>query len=202
MRRTGSPSDFPVAPRLLPAATRRHLRRLHGYANQVGRLGDDPGPGGGAFDRFERELRAVHAGAPASHPILAALAPTIAACRLPVEPLARLVEGRRTDRVVLRYRSFDQVVAHCRLSANPIGELVLHVFGCATAERVELSDRVCTALQVIGHLRGRRRGLRPGRGVPAAGGHGPVRGAGGRTRPRDGVRERTGPAPGWTPARR
>jgi phytoene/squalene synthetase len=43
-------------------------------------------------------------------------------------------------------------VGYCRLSANPVGELVLHVFGAATSERIALSNDICTALQVVEHL--------------------------------------------------
>jgi phytoene/squalene synthetase len=49
------------------------------------------------------------------------------------------------------YETFDQLVDYCVLSANPVGELVLHVFRAATPERIALSDRVCTALQLAEH---------------------------------------------------
>ncbi|MGC9665420.1 squalene synthase HpnC [Planosporangium sp. 12N6] len=161
--------NFPVALRVLPAATRRHLLALYGYARHVDDLGDEPPPSASgtdviaALDRFEHELWAVYAGAPARHPVIAALAPTIAACRLPVDPLVRLVEANRVDQIVSRYPTFDQLVAYCRLSANPVGELVLHVFGCATPERLELSDRICTALQVVEHLQDVAEDLHRGR---------------------------------------
>ncbi len=51
-----------------------------------------------------------------------------------------------------RYETFDELLDYCRLSANPVGELVLGVFGAATPDRVDLSDRICTALQIVEHL--------------------------------------------------
>ena len=63
-----------------------------------------------------------------------------------------MIEANRRDQVVGHYGSFDQLLEYCQLSAAPVGELVLHVFGAATPERIALSDKICAALQVIEHL--------------------------------------------------
>ena len=71
-------------------------------------------------------------------------------------------------------RTFDELVEYCDLSANPVGELVLHVFGAATPERIQLSDLVCTALQLVEHWQdvgedfGRGRIYLPGGGPASA----------------------------------
>jgi phytoene/squalene synthetase len=80
------------------------------------------------------------------------LAATVRECALPVGPFERLIEANRVDQVVTRYETFDQLLAYCQLSAAPVGELVLGVFGLATPERIALSDRICAGLQVVEHL--------------------------------------------------
>lgn len=144
--------NFPVASRFLPRAQRQDLLALYGFARLVDDVGDDAaGDRLALLDAVEAELDALYDGAP-RHPVMVALAPTVAAHAIPREPFARLIEANRQDQVVTRYEDFDELVAYCRLSADPVGELVLHVFDHATPDRIALSDRVCTALQVIEHL--------------------------------------------------
>ncbi len=71
---------------------------------------------------------------------------------LPREAFVRLIEANRLDQRVGRYETWEQLRAYCHLSADPVGELVLAIFGLRTPERVELSDRVCTGLQLTEHL--------------------------------------------------
>lgn len=152
MAQAGS-ENFPVASYLLGRRERAQLLTLYGFARLVDDLGDEaPGDRLALLDWLERDLDAIYgAGAP-EHPVMRALAPTVAACTLPDGPFRRLIEANRRDQLVSRYQSFDELVGYCRLSANPVGELVLHVFGAATSERVALSDDICTALQVVEHL--------------------------------------------------
>ncbi|GAB3896338.1 hypothetical protein GCM10027612_50590 [Microbispora bryophytorum subsp. camponoti] len=82
---------------------------------------------------------------------MGALAPLVAGRGVPRTPFLHLVEANRRDQVVRRYDTFGQLLAYCELSANPVGRIVLHVFGVATPERARLSDRICSALQVIEH---------------------------------------------------
>ena len=70
---------------------------------------------------------------------------------MPREPFLRLIEANRRDQLVGSYATFEELAGYCDLSANPVGELVLHVFGRATPDRIALSDRVCTALQLAEH---------------------------------------------------
>ena len=83
--------------------------------------------------------------------MVAALAPTVAECAIPQQCLLDLIQANRQDQVVSRYPAFGDLLAYCRLSANPVGRMVLHVFGAATPRRAELSDLVCTALQLAEH---------------------------------------------------
>jgi squalene synthase HpnC len=87
-----------------------------------------------------------------THPLLRRLAATIAQCDLPLQPFRDLIEANRRDQVVHRYETFDDLIDYCRLSAAPVGRLVLAVFGESTPERLALSDDVCVGLQVVEHL--------------------------------------------------
>jgi squalene synthase HpnC len=79
------------------------------------------------------------------------LAETVRSCAIPREPLQALIQANRQDQHRHSYATFSELEAYCALSANPVGQLVLHVFGVATPERRALSDRVCTALQLVEH---------------------------------------------------
>jgi squalene synthase HpnC len=62
-----------------------------------------------------------------------------------------LIEANRRDQVTTRYQTYQDLLSYCELSANPVGHLVLHVFGAATPHRVGLSDAICTGLQLTEH---------------------------------------------------
>jgi squalene synthase HpnC len=143
--------NFPVASCVLPAALRARLLSIYGFARLVDELGDEePGDRLAALAWLEAELDRAFAGT-AEHPLMAALTPTISDCRLPREPFERLIEANRVDQRVSSYETWADLLGYCRLSANPVGELVLHAFGAATAERIALSDAICTALQLTEH---------------------------------------------------
>ncbi|MGK5740425.1 squalene synthase HpnC [Micromonospora sp. URMC 103] len=148
--------NFPVALRALPERYRRHLLAVYAYARHVDDLGDEPQAPAvdrvAELDRIEAELHVLRTGRPVRHPVVRALAPTVAECGLPVDALIRLVEANRVDQRITRYETFAQLVDYCALSANPVGELVLHVFGQVGPARRQLSDRICTALQLVEHL--------------------------------------------------
>jgi squalene synthase HpnC len=143
--------NFPVASRLLPARLRTHLLAIYGFARLVDELGDEaPGDRLAALDWLSDELDRAFTDT-ATHPLLQALVPTIAACGLSREPFARLIEANRVDQRIGSYDTWSALLAYCHLSADPVGELVLQVFGAATPERIALSNAVCTALQLTEH---------------------------------------------------
>ena len=144
--------NFSVASLLVGRATRAHLTAIYGYARLVDQIGDEvEGDRLVLLDEFEQDLRRIFDDATPQHPLLQRLAATVRACNLPREPFARLIEANRRDQRTSEYATFDELVEYCDLSANPVGELVLHVFDAATSERIALSDRVCTALQLVEH---------------------------------------------------
>jgi squalene synthase HpnC len=144
--------NFPVASRLLPRRERAHLMALYGYARLVDDAGDEArGDRTALLAEIEADLDRIYAGQQAVHPLLRGLSATVVACDLPRAPFQALLEANRRDQIVTRYRTFGELEAYCDLSANPVGRLVLHVFDVATPERLELSDSVCTALQLAEH---------------------------------------------------
>ena len=107
---------------------------IYGFARLVDQIGDEvDGDRLALLDALERGSRRVFDGEP-EHPLLRTLVPTVRACGLPREPFLRLIEANRRDQVQVAYATFDELVDYCTLSANPVGELVLHVFGAATPE--------------------------------------------------------------------
>jgi squalene synthase HpnC len=145
--------NFPVALKLLGATKRRQLLSLYGYARLVDDAGDEAGGDRlGLLDWIEADLDRIYAHERPEHPVLQALQPTVDALRLPDDPFRRLIEANRRDQTVHDYASFDALLDYCTLSAAPVGELVLHVFGAASPERIALSDRLCAGLQVTEHL--------------------------------------------------
>jgi len=145
--------NFPVALRVLPVGIRRGLTAIYGFARLVDDIGDEAaGDREELLDWLEGDLDRAFAGRPPEHPVLRSLAAELSVRPLPVEPFRRLIEANRRDQVVTRYETFQDLLDYCRLSAAPVGELVLHVFDAATPGRIELSDRVCAGLQVLEHL--------------------------------------------------
>jgi squalene synthase HpnC len=143
--------NFPVASRLLPRSVRSHLLALYGFARLVDDVGDEAeGDRRALLDELEADLERAWGGTP-QHPLIARLQPTVEECRLPIEPFRGLIEANRRDQVVHRYETFEQLLGYCRLSAATIGELVLRIFGMATPERLALSEKVCSALQLVEH---------------------------------------------------
>jgi squalene synthase HpnC len=144
--------NFPVASRLLPSRLRAHLLAIYGFARLVDDAGDEhAGDRMLVLDAIERDLDRLYAGAEPRNELIARLAGTVRDCGIPQAPLRRLILANRQDQEVTRYRTIDELLAYCELSANPVGELVLHVFDAATPERIRLSDAVCTALQLVEH---------------------------------------------------
>jgi phytoene synthase len=143
--------NFPVAPRWLPRKRRADLVALYGFARLVDEIGDAAqGDRKRLLDEVAADLTRAYAGE-AQHPLLQRLTPTLRRLALPRAPFDRLIEANRRDQGEVRIASWEELMAYCALSANPVGELVLRIFEQADDRSVYLSDRVCSALQVIEH---------------------------------------------------
>jgi phytoene synthase len=143
--------NFSVASLLVARRTRDHLLAIYGFARLVDQLGDAvSGDRLALLDTLEREVGRAFEGT-AEHPLLRNVGVLAREVGVPRQPFLRLIEANRRDQRIDRYATFAELVDYCDYSANPVGELVLHVFGAATPERIELSNHVCTALQLVEH---------------------------------------------------
>ena len=143
--------NFPVALALLGRAAREDLRAIYGFARLVDDVGDRaPGDRIAGLDWVEAELDRALAG-DATHPVFVALGATARRIGVGREPFVDLVAANRQDQLVSRYPRYADLEAYCALSANPVGRLVLAVFGRTDARAAALSDSICTGLQLVEH---------------------------------------------------
>ena len=163
--------NVPVASLLFPRAVRPHLRAIYGFARLVDILGDEYLGEGldttkrsrlAALDELERELAACYEGEP-NWAVMRELQPTIRACDLPREPFLRLIEANRLDQRVSEYETWADLKHYCVHSADPVGRLVLGVLDRVEPRLVDLSDDVCTGLQLVNFLQDVPRDLALGR---------------------------------------
>ena len=152
--------NFPVVSLLAPRWARPHLRAVYGFARLVDNLGDEAeGDRGALLDELERELDG-----PPRTEVMRRLHETITARGLPREPFARLLEANRIDQAKSRYETWAEVREYCTYSADPVGRLVLGIYGQAgEPELVAMSDSVCTGLQLVNFLQDPPRDLALGR---------------------------------------
>jgi squalene synthase HpnC len=157
--------NFSVASRFADGATRRDLMRIYAYCRTTDDLGDESPPGT-ALPRLERwrdEVRSLFAGVTPVHPVLFVLGETIAGRSIPAQPFLDLIEANVVDQHVTRYPTWDDIDAYCRLSAAPVGRMVLRVFGVTDPTAEGLSDDVCIGLQLANHAQDVRRDAAIGR---------------------------------------
>ncbi len=144
--------NFPVASRLLSAQKRRDLFDVYVLARLIDDVGDEaPGDRLALLDLIDDDLCRVPAGQPDLAPV-AALIPLVRRQGLSIQPFRDLVAANRMDQVVTRYPDLEALRGYCRLSAEPVGRLVLDLWGLADDRRAALSDDVCTGLQIAEHL--------------------------------------------------
>lgn len=162
-----SAENFPVALRVLPKRWRAHLTALYGFARLTDDIGDEPLPGMpddatqetitatrlSLLDELQGDVARIYDDS-APEPDLdaiKALKRTVRDCAIPPQPFSDLIQANRQDQLVTRYDTYQDLEDYCKLSANPVGQVVLYIMGAATPERIAASDSVCTALQVIEH---------------------------------------------------
>ena len=158
---------------MLPARYRGHLQAVYGFARAVDDMGDEAPPDDRLrlLDELEADLGRLYqvagAGPAGARPprigVVRALAPVVTECAVPQQAFADLIQANRQDQVVTRYATAADLFGYCELSANPVGRIVLHVFGAFTPQRAILSDRVCTALQLAEHWQDVAEDFRAGR---------------------------------------
>jgi squalene synthase HpnC len=154
-----SGENFPVALRIIPARHRAHLFALYCFARFTDDLGDQATDSAvdtktlrlKLLDDLQADIDRIYAGQRPLTPALAGLADTVRTCDIPQAPFDALIQANRQDQQVTRYPAYPDLQQYCTLSADPVGRIVLYIFGAATPDRFVLSDKICTALQLVEH---------------------------------------------------
>lgn len=144
--------NFPVG-LFVPKARRRYVHALYAFARVADDFADEPiyeGMRRQKLDEWEARLHAAYEGQ-ADGPIFVALAETVKRLEIPKELLLDLLSAFKQDVEKSRYETWDELIDYCRRSADPVGRLVLLVFGYDDASLLPLSDAICTALQLANH---------------------------------------------------
>jgi squalene synthase HpnC len=143
--------NFPVASRFISKDRRKYIWTIYAFARIADDYADEPGytlaERMDRLNQWEQYLDECYSGNP-THRVFAALAETIERFQLPHELFQNLLSAFRADVTVKRYESFDDVLAYCRNSANPIGRLLLLLLNYRSDTMLQLSDSICTALQL------------------------------------------------------
>jgi len=161
----GHYENFPVASFLVPRDLRPAVRAIYAFARTADDFADEPEHEGrrlALLDAWERLLRSAFAGR-AEHPVFVALAQAVERHRLPLRPFLDLLAAFRQDVTKTSYDTWDELVGYCRLSADPVGRLMLHLFEQDDPELLPLSDALCTGLQLANHWQDVREDRRRGR---------------------------------------
>lgn len=155
--------NFTVASWFLPRKKRAHIYAIYAFCRFVDDLGDEyPGDRLAILEELEADLRKCYSGSP-QHPYLVALQQTIRQFEFPVDPFLQLIEANRMDQTIKRYPTYEALENYCAHSANPVGRIVLQIFGYQDSKRQQLSDATCTALQLTNFLQDIPRDFEKGR---------------------------------------
>ena len=148
--------NFPVASALLPMRLRKPIGLIYSFARQADDFSDEgdltPEQRLAQLDGFRQELQRIESGEMPQTAFFQTLADMIATHQLPLQPFHDLLDAFSQDVVKSRYENFGELMDYCRRSANPIGRLLLHLYGEATPRNIGYSDAICSALQLINFL--------------------------------------------------
>ncbi|TDK68714.1 squalene synthase HpnC [Sapientia aquatica] len=145
--------NFPVASFLLPARLRPAVEALYLFARSADDIADE----GDATDAerlaglsaYEAQLALIERNELPTDVQFQRLQQIIRQYQLPIQPLYQLLSAFKQDVVKKRYASYPDLLDYCQRSANPVGQLILHLYGAATAQNFRDSDAICSALQLI-----------------------------------------------------
>ena len=157
--------NFTVVSWLLPRRLIRHFHAVYAYCRWSDDLADETAGGQVALDLiawWRNELLSCYHGTP-RHPVTVALRETIQRFAIPPQPFLHLLLAFEQDQRVKRYATFEDLLAYCRHSANPVGRMVLYLFECFDPARASLADEVCTGLQLANFWQDVARDLAIGR---------------------------------------
>ncbi len=147
--------NFPVASVLLPAGIRRPVEAIYWFARAADDIADEgaapPAERLTKLGHFAKQLDLIESGGQPSEALFIELAVNVRTFSLPIGSLRDLLDAFSQDVTQTRYATFDELLEYCRRSANPIGRLMLHLYGVSNADQLRMSDQICTALQLINH---------------------------------------------------
>jgi len=145
--------NFPVASLLLPPRFRHPVALVYRFARQADDFADEgadpPETRLARLASYEAQLAAIAGGTTPEDPLFRGIAGIVREHDLPLQLFRDLLDAFAQDVVKNRYATFSEVLDYSRRSANPVGRLLLHLFGRATPENLAASDSVCSALQLI-----------------------------------------------------
>ncbi len=149
----GHYENFPVASVLLPVPLRHPVSVIYRFARSADDFadeGDSPAATRLAqLDNYRQELRRLEAGTAPEQALFAELGRIAREYRLPLQLFHNLLDAFAQDVVKTRYADFGEIMDYCRRSANPVGRLLLHLFGAVTEANLKRSDAICSSLQLI-----------------------------------------------------
>jgi squalene synthase HpnC len=144
--------NFHVATLFLPAKLRPHFHSVYAFCRTSDDLGDEVASTALATCLLSEWRAMLHecftTPELSLHPVYVALQPTIAECKLPMQPFDDLISAFEQDQVYTHHASLGTLEHYSRYSANPVGRLVLLVSGYKSEELMLLSDDICTGLQL------------------------------------------------------
>lgn len=145
--------NFPVASFLVPAPLRRPIEVIYRFARSADDIADEGDASSeerlSALGTYQAELDRIEAGTTPQTALFVDLARVIHAHALPLQLFRDLLDAFAQDVVKKRYADYPELLDYCRRSANPVGRLVLHLFGRIEPEHLAQSDCICSALQLI-----------------------------------------------------
>jgi squalene synthase HpnC len=145
--------NFPVASLLLPARLRPAVETIYAFARSADDLadeGDAPAENRlASLSEYEAQLHLIQQGRQPEAPLFRDLAKVITQYKLPLQPFYDLLSAFKQDVTTIRYADYDSLLDYCRRSANPVGQLMLHLYEAADPQNLRASNAICSALQLI-----------------------------------------------------
>ena len=144
--------NFPVASRLVPASMRDAVVAIYRFARTADDIADEgdakPAQRLAELAGFAAELDRIERGETPQAGPFPALAQAIRRHALPVQPLRDLLSAFAQDVTVQRYETFEALLDYCARSANPVGRLMLALYGTRGKTALDASDAICSGLQL------------------------------------------------------
>nr|WP_202813932.1 squalene synthase HpnC [Thiobacillus denitrificans] len=148
--------NFPVASWLLPKRLRKPVEAIYRFARSADDIADEgDAPAATRLEQlaaYHAKLDRIERGEPSHHPVFVPLAAAIRDYAIPISPFRDLLSAFAQDVEKTRYANFGEIMDYCRRSANPVGRLMLHLYGDRDPRHLAYSDAICSSLQLINFL--------------------------------------------------